>query len=77
MAETGSANSVRTVTPSDSVEVKCRGIYVGGTGNISVVGMEDNAPVTFTAVPVGTVLPVAARLIRATGTTATLMVALF
>jgi hypothetical protein len=76
MAEVGSAQSVKTVVPSDSVEVRGRGIYVGVTGNISLVAMEDNTPVVFTAVPAGTVLPVSPRLIRATGTTATGMLLL-
>jgi len=76
MADTGSAQSMKNVVPHDTNEVRCRGIYVGGTGNISVIGMEDTVPATFYAVPAGTTLAVSARVIRATGTTATNMVAL-
>lgn len=52
-----------------------RGIYVGGAGNIAVVNTDDTV-VTFTAVPVGTVLYVEHKRVNASGTTATLMVGL-
>jgi hypothetical protein len=77
MGDINSSTRAAAVTPNDSTVVNCNAIYVGGAGNISVVLQSDNTPVTFTAVPVGSILPVAARIIRATGTTATLMVALF
>ena len=66
-----------TVVPSDTVNfpIMSRGIYVGGTGNISLVTSAGTVLV-FSAVPVGTLLPVIAQRINATGTTATLMVVL-
>ncbi len=51
-------------------------IYVGGAGNITCRMMGSSADVVFTAVPVGTILPIKVQYIRATGTTATLMIAL-
>jgi hypothetical protein len=67
--------------PSDANDLAfiTRGLYVGGAGNV-VVQMKGlpNAPrsqVTFSAVPAGTMLPIRAARILATGTTATLMVA--
>lgn len=67
------------VTPSDATPqpTGIKGIYVGGTGAV-VVEAADNpgVAVTFSAVPVGTVLSICPNLIKATGTTATLMVAL-
>lgn len=65
------------VTPSDTVEITCRGIYVGGAGNVAVK-QKGGSAVTFTAPPVGTVLPISLDQgqIMATGTTATLLVAL-
>lgn len=55
----------------------CRGVWVGGAGNVKVTMQRDGTQVTFTAVPAGTLLPVAASRVWATGTTATLMVALY
>lgn len=68
----------KAVTPSDSVNLPagCRGIYVGGIGNVALVG-SDNVPITFTAVPVGTFMPCSAKRVNSTNTTATLMIALF
>jgi hypothetical protein len=51
-------------------------VYVGGAGDITCRLMGDNADVVFKAVPVGTLLPIRAQYIRATGTTATLMIGL-
>lgn len=65
------------ITPSDSVDFTKvpRAIYVGGTGNIVFVNL-DNTTVTFTAVPVGTIIPCVCRRINATLTTATALVGL-
>ena len=51
-------------------------LYVGGAGNVAVttIGGDD---VTFNAVPIGTVLPVQVLKIKSTGTTATLINALW
>lgn len=65
------------IPPSDTVNLtkRCRAVYVGGAGNIVAVDDAGTA-VTFSAVPAGTVLPIEAKRINATGTTATLLVAL-
>lgn len=47
-------------------------IYVGGAGNVSVV-TEEGTTVTFTAPPVGTIIPIRTSKVLAT-TTATLLV---
>jgi hypothetical protein len=54
----------------------CQGIYVGGAGNVAAV-MEDGTVATFTAPPVGSILPIRATRVNATNTTATLMLALY
>ena len=71
-----------TVTPSDTVDLTNipKAIYIGGAGDVVVIGV--NAPtgatgVTFKAVAAGTILPVRARRLLATGTTATNIVALY
>lgn len=66
------------ITPSDTVNFSREthgGIYVGGTGDVVAV-LYDGSTVTFTAVPAGTILPVRAIRVNATGTTATNLVGL-
>lgn len=66
------------ITPSDTVNFTqgpVRGIYVGGAGNIVCVS-NSGSVITFTAVPVGTVLNVQALRVNATSTTATNLVGL-
>lgn len=50
-----------------------RAVYCGGAGDIPVV-MKDGTAVTLKAVPVGTILPICVRQIKATGLTATNLV---
>lgn len=66
------------VTTSDTVRISCRGIYVGGAGNVALSIDGTTAAVVITAPPVGTILPMMLDQgrIMATGTTATLLVAL-
>jgi hypothetical protein len=66
------------VTPSDTTQVKCRAIYVGGAGNVAVKMVPGGTAVTFTAPPVGTILPLEINdgQIMSTNTTATLLIAL-
>lgn len=66
------------ITPSDSTlfTYQVRGIYVGGAGDVSLVTPRNNT-VVFSAVPVGTILPVRAIRVNSTGTTATLMDGLY
>ncbi len=73
----GPASGAFAITPSDTTvfERNTRGIYVGGTGNVAVKTVEGDT-VTFSAVPVGTTLAIMATQVLATGTTATLMVAM-
>lgn len=65
------------ITPSNSVnfDTVARAIYVGTTGNIVIVTPNDEV-VTFTAVPVG-ILPVMAKRVNSTSTTASNLVALW
>lgn len=69
------------ITPADATDLTAvtRGVYVGVTGDVTVVmmGTEGDSSVTFTAVPAGSVLPIRVREISATGTTATDIVALW
>lgn len=64
-------------TPSDGADLAdvTRAVYVGGSGNISVV-FQSGAEVTLVGVVGGTILPLRVRRIKATGTTATGLVGL-
>ena len=66
-----------TVSPSDTVffTTVARKLWVGGTGNVSLVTKAGNT-VVFTGVPAGNLLPVGALRVNATGTTATNIVGL-
>lgn len=70
--------SAQAVTPSDTAQISCRGIYVGGTGNVAVKTTPTATAVTFTAPVLGTIIPVALEngFIMSTNTTATLLIAL-
>lgn len=71
------AQSLRAVTPSDSTNVGCRSLYVGGTGDVAIMAYGDSTAITLSAVPAGTILPIWCAKVMSTGTTATLMVALY
>ena len=62
------------ITPSDTLNVAqpCEAIYVGGAGNVSILTAFGETCV-FTAPPIGTVIPIKAKRVNATGTTATLL----
>lgn len=70
-------SSAQAVTPSDTTLINCRAIYVGGAGNVAIK-MPGGSAVTFTAPPVGTILPlnIQGGQIMSTNTTATLLLAL-
>ncbi len=67
------------VAPNDGsdLSIVTRGLYVGVSGNVSVLMAGDGGAVTFTAVPAGAVLPIAVSRVKATGTTATSIVAIW
>lgn len=67
--------SATVVVPSDAtVLTETAALWVGGAGNLAVrIG---GVNVTFNAVPAGTLMPLKVDQVRATGTTATNIVAL-
>jgi len=64
------------VTKSDTAPNAYDALYVGGAGNVAVTTAGGDV-VTFTAVPVGTILPVKTSLVMSTNTTATLILGLW
>jgi hypothetical protein len=73
---TGQAYVVYAMSPQTSMGNPGCFLYVGGTGNVSVITI-GNDQITFNGVPAGTTLPIQVRRLRATGTTATLVNALW
>lgn len=72
-------NQAYAISKSDTVNFPqgpCAAIYVGVTG-IVVAVLEDDSAVTFKGVPAGAMLPVKAKRVNSTTTTATDMVALY
>lgn len=63
------------VTPSDTAINAFAGLYIGGAGDVAITGAGGVA-VTFKAVPVGTILPIATNNVMSTNTTATLILGL-
>lgn len=77
-AADGPALYAAAVTPHDTNELDTysRGLFVGGAGALKVT-TEGGSVVTFTGVVAGTVLPVRAKIVWSTGTTATNIVAMW
>lgn len=69
------AMSAKVLTKSDTTtyDPPFRFLYVGGTGDVRVI-TPDGSDCIFSAVPVGTVLPVIVSQLMSTSTTATLVV---
>jgi hypothetical protein len=69
---------LRAVTPNDTdpLVFVCKALYVGTGGNVAIMASEDTAAVTLTNVQSGSIIPVRALRVMATGTTATGIVAL-
>lgn len=68
--------SFSAITPSDTVDDAkgpFKAIYVGGAGQIAIVGI-DNVAVTFVGVLAGSILPLIGRRVNATNTTAVSLV---
>jgi hypothetical protein len=75
----GTAIDARAVTASDTTDLPdgpCRAIYIGGTGNVSLI-TGGGSLVTFSSLNSGYVLPLEVVRVRATGTTATNIIALY
>lgn len=67
------ASDAVLVTPDDAAFVDYVGIYVGGTGDVTVCG-EGGVPVTFKSCPVGLRIDMHITQVMDTDTTATLLV---
>ena len=67
------------VTPHDTTNFPdgpCRALYVGGAGNVVAITLAGVA-ITFVGVQAGAILPIVAKRVNSTLTTATSIVALY
>lgn len=74
----GPARRAAAITPSDGTALAAvsKALYVGGAGDLAVRLVDDSADCLFVAVPAGTILPIRATHVRATGTSASAIVVL-
>lgn len=77
MARQDMAGGAVVVTPSDVTQLgfSTFGLWVGGAGALTVI-MADGETVLISGVPAGSLLPIQVIQVKATGTTASLIVAL-
>lgn len=69
-----------SVTPHDTNEIGAyvpKAIWVGTGGTLVVILLGDSASVTLTNIPNGSLLPIRAKIIKSTGTTASGIVAFY
>lgn len=67
-----------SITPHDANELTyvTRGIWVGGDGDVVLVTLNDEE-VTFSAAVAGTIIPIRAKQVKSTGTTASSLLGLY
>ena len=70
------ARDAFAVTKSDTTQIQADALYVGGTGDVAVIMKGGTTAITFSAVPVGAILPIRVSKVMSTNTTATLILGL-
>ena len=75
----GGYGKAEAIVPSDTVDLDAftAGIWVGGTGDVTVHMAADDSVQLFAAVPAGTRLPIRVSRVLVAGTDATLLVGLY
>ena len=64
------------VTPDDDAEIEYTSLYIGETGDVTIHPKNNQSPVTLSAVPAGTILPIQVTKVLATGTNVTNIIGL-
>jgi hypothetical protein len=77
MYNSAPCDNAAVVVPSDTTILPpFQQLYIGGAGNVAVTTVNGNV-VTFTAPPVGSIIPIRGTKVLATNTTATLIIAMW
>lgn len=74
----GPSTGGEMVTPSDSANLSryCRALHIGGAGDVALITLDGSA-LTYKSLPAGCRLDVACLQVKAAGTTATDIVAMY
>ena len=66
------------ITPNDSTELnpRPRALWIGGAGHVGLTGYND-VDATVSGVAAGTLIPVSPKKVKATSTTATLIIGIY
>lgn len=69
---TSPAETCFEIIPNDSADIQMatKAIYVGQGGNLAIISVRNESPVTFTNIAPGSILDIRVRRILVTGTTA-------
>lgn len=77
VADSMKAKEAIAITPNDTTTIESTsGIYIGGSGDIAVT-MKDGSNVTFKSLAAGVIHPLCVTKVKATGTTATNILAVY
>ena len=71
-----SGRDFNAVTPNDVAMIKFDALYVGTSGDVVISNAETGSEETFASVPGGSILPISGDQVKATGTTASNIIAL-
>jgi hypothetical protein len=68
-----------SITPDNSSDLSttCRALFVGGSGDISVILSADSSSIVLKNIPAGSVLPISVKRVEALLTTATDILGLY
>lgn len=72
--------SLAAVTPSDTVDLPggiAKALWIGAAGAVAIIAENDTVAVTLAGAAAGQLIPIRTKRVKATGTTATSIVALF
>lgn len=79
LTSTEPISSAATITPNNGTtfSTRCRAVYIGGAGNITVDVADGGTNLAFNGVVAGSILPVRVKRVYSTGTTATGLLCLY